>query len=212
MSLITSFWFVISFSGCILRLLFFYYDVPNEEVKAISKELDKNKPLANYDIPASTVLVIDANGENRGELKLEEAISAANAEELDLVCVAPNAKVPVCRFMDYRKYCYDMQRRAKENKKNQKMIVVKEIRVSPVIGENDFEVKVKNCREFLADDCKVKITLFYPRGKKRLLQMDSSTRVLDRFKEALADVSVVESVTSQGDKKTGIILVAKKTK
>ena len=114
--------------------------------------------------------------------------------------------------MDYRKYCYDMQRRAKENKKNQKMIVVKEIRVTPVIGNNDFDVKVKNCREFLADDCKVKISLYYPRGKKRLLQMDSSTKILERFVEALSDVAVVESTTMQGDKKTGILLTTKKTK
>jgi len=183
-----------------------------KEGKSISKEVDKNKPLANYDIPATTVLVIDANGENKGEMKLEDAIRAANSEDLDLVCVAPNAKVPVCRFMDYRKYCYDMQRKAKENKKNQKMIVVKEIRVTPVIGNNDFDVKVKNCKEFLADDCKVKITLFYPKGKRRLLQMDSSIKVLERFAEALADVATVESTTSVGDKKTGIVLVAKKSK
>lgn len=159
-----------------------------------------------------TVLVIDENGENRGAMKLEDAISAAKEKELDLVCVAPNAKVPVCRFMDYRKYLYDMQRRAKENKKNQKMIVIKEIRVTPVIGNNDFEIKVKNCRDFLADDCKVKISLFYPRGKKRLLQMDSSTKILERFAEALSDVATVESTTMQGDKKTGILLVTKKTK
>ena len=183
-----------------------------KEGKSISKEVDKNKPLANYDIPAATVLVIDNNGENKGEMKLEDAIRAANSEDLDLVCVAPNAKVPVCRFMDYRKYCYDMQRKAKENKKNQKVIVVKEIRVSPVIGDNDFEVKVKNCKDFLKDECKVKISLFYPKGKRRLLQMDSSVRVLERFAEALADVATVESTTAVGDKKTGIVLVAKKNK
>ena len=148
-------------------------------------------------------MVIDDNGENKGQMKLEDAIRAAKEKELDLVCVAPNAKIPVCRYMDYRKYCYDMQRRAKENKKNQKMIVVKEIRVTPVI---------KNCREFLADDCKVKISLYYPRGKKRLLQMDSSTKILERFVEALSDVAVVESTTMQGDKKTGILLTTKKTK
>lgn len=194
---------------CVFLLLWW---LTYKEVKNISKELDKNKPLANYDIHVETVLVIDENGENRGAMKLEDAISAAKEKELDLVCVAPNAKVPVCRFMDYRKYLYDMQRRAKENKKNQKMIVIKEIRVTPVIGNNDFEIKVKNCRDFLADDCKVKISLFYPRGKKRLLQMDSSTKILERFAEALSDVATVESTTMQGDKKTGILLVTKKTK
>lgn len=195
-----------------MHSLFFCYDLLIKEGKTISKELDKNKPLANYDIPASVVLVIDANGENKGEIKLEDAIRAANAEDLDLVCVAPNAKVPVCRFMDYRKYCYDMQRKAKENKKNQKIVVVKEIRVTPVIGNNDFDVKIKNCREFLGEGSKVKICLFYPRGKRRLLQMDSSVRVLDRFAETLADIANVEATTMNGDKKTAILLSPKKTK
>ena len=180
--------------------------------KIISKELDKNKPLANFNIPSSRVLVIDANGNKLGEMNLEDAVKAAQAEDLDLVCVAPNAKVPVCRFMDYRKYCYDMQRRAKENKKNQKMIVVKEVRVSPVIGENDFAVKVKNCKDFLADDCKVKVFLYYPKGKRRLLQMDSAFKILDKIVEALADVAVVESTISTGDKKTGVVLGPKKSK
>ena len=112
-------------------------------------------------------MVIDDNGENKGQMKLEDAIRAAKEKELDLVCVAPNAKIPVCRYMDYRKYCYD---------------------------------------------CKVKISLYYPRGKKRLLQMDSSTKILERFVEALSDVAVVESTTMQGDKKTGILLTTKKTK
>lgn len=178
----------------------------------ISKELDKNKPLANYNIPSSIVLVIDANGNKLGEMSLDDAVKAAQAEDLDLVCVAPNAKVPVCRFMDYRKYCYDMQRRAKENKKNQKMIVVKEVRVSPVIGENDFAVKVKNCKDFLADDCKVKVFLYYPKGKRRLLQMDSAFKILDKIVEALSDVAVVESTISTGDKKTGVVLGPKKSK
>lgn len=201
-----------NYCGCVLHSLFFCYDLLIKEGKTISKELDKNKPLANYDIPASVVLVIDANGENKGEIKLEDAIRAANAEDLDLVCVAPNAKVPVCRFMDYRKYCYDMQRKAKENKKNQKIVVVKEIRVTPVIGNNDFDVKIKNCREFLGEGSKVKICLFYPRGKRRLLQMDSSVRVLDRFAETLADIANVEATTMNGDKKTAILLSPKKTK
>ena len=158
------------------------------------------------------MLVIDQNGENKGEMKLDDAVRAAQLEELDLVCVAPNAKTPVCRFMDYRKYCYDMQRKAKENKKNQKMVVVKEVRVTPVIGDNDFAVKVKNCKEFLADDCRVKVYLYYPKGKKRLLQMESSAKVLDKFVEALADIASVESTIMNGDKKTGYVLAPKKIK
>ena len=151
-----------------------------KEGKSISKEVDKNKPLANYDIPATTVLVIDNNGENKGEMKLEDAIRAANSEDLDLVCVAPNAKVPVCRFIDYSKYRYDMQRKSREAKKNQKVVTIKEVRLTPVIGNNDFETKLKNGREFLNSGNKLKVTLYYPKGKKRMIQFESSKLVLDR--------------------------------
>lgn len=145
-------------------------------------------------------------------MSLQDAIKAANERELDLVCVAPNAKIPVCRFMDYQKYCYDMSRRAKENKKNQKIVVVKELRVTPVIGDNDFETKIKNCREFLAAGHKVKITLYYPRGKRRLLQMESSSKILDKFVEALEDVAAVDSTTVVEGRTTAIQLSAKKIK
>ena len=95
--------------------------------------------MANEDIDADIVLVIDENGVNLGQMKKEDAIKAAEAVELDLVCVAPKAAVPVCRFMDFKKYLYEIGRRAKDSRKNQKIVVVKEIRISPVIGEKDFE-------------------------------------------------------------------------
>ena len=145
-------------------------------------------------------------------MALEDAIKMANERELDLVCVAPNAKVPVCRFMDYQKYCYDMSRRAKESKKNQKIVVVKEIRLSPVVGENDFAVKVKNCLEFLEAGHKVKVNLFYPKGKKRLLQMDASSKILDKFAEALGDKAIVESTTVVDGRTTAILFGPKKNK
>lgn len=201
--------------GALLRSLLFllWYLKFAKEERAISKNLDnKNRPLANEEIKAEFVLVIGEDGQNFGQMRLEEAIKAANERELDLVCVAPNAKVPVCRFTDYQKFCYDMQRRAKESKKNQKIVVVKELRVTPVIGDNDFAVKVKNCREFLAAGNKVKITLFYPRGKRRLLQMDSSSKVLDRFTEALEDISTVDATTKVEGRVTSVSLSPKKIK
>ena len=206
---------MIDLVGALLRSLLFllWYLKTKKEEKAISKNLDnKNRPLANEDIKAEFVLVIGEDGQNFGQMRLEDALKAANERELDLVCVAPNAKVPVCRFTDYQKFCYDMQRRAKESKKNQKIVVVKELRVTPVIGENDFAVKVKNCREFLADGHKVKITLYYPRGKRRLLQMESSSKVLDRFVEELDDVATVEATTKVEGRVTAVSFGPKKIK
>lgn len=158
------------------------------------------------------MLVIDENGVNLGEMSKEDAIKAADKVDLDLVCVAPKAKVPVCRFMDFKKYLYEIGRRAKDSRKNQKIVVVKEIRLSPVIGGNDFETKLKNCKEFLADGSKVKVTLFYPKGKRRLLQMESSNLILDKFVEALSDVATVESTVQVEGRTTAVILTMKKTK
>ena len=180
---------------------------------SISKNLDnRNRPLANEDIEAEVVLVIGDDGQNHGQMALEDAIKMSNERELDLVCVAPNAKIPVCRFMDYQKYCYDMSRRAKESKKNQKIVVVKEIRLSPVVGDNDFAVKVKNCLEFLEAGHKVKVNLFYPKGKRRLLQMESSSKILDKFVEALGENATVEATTVVDGRTTAIQFGPKKNK
>lgn len=143
-------------------------------------------------------------------MKLAEAIKLAENQSLDLVCVAPNAAVPVCRFMDYSKYRYELQRKARDAKKNQKVVTVKELRVSPVIGEGDFETKLKNGREFLEDGDKLKIALFYPKKKRRLLQMESSAAVLERFITGLSDISVVESKTVVDGKVMAVVLTQKK--
>ena len=199
-----------------MRSLFFCYGIDLntiKEGKVISKNLDnRNRPLANEDIEAEVVLVIGDDGQNHGQMALSDAIKMANERELDLVCVAPNAKVPVCRFMDYQKYCYEMSRRAKESKKNQKIVVVKEIRLSPVVGDNDFAVKVKNCLEFLEAGHKVKVNLFYPKGKRRLLQMDSSAKILDKFVEAVGEKATVEATTVVDGRTTAIQFGPKKNK
>ena len=145
-------------------------------------------------------------------MKTQDAIKAADEAGFDLVCVAPQAKTPVCRYMDYKKYIFTINKRGKEGRKNQKVTVVKEIRVSPVIGGNDFTTKVKNCREFLADGDKVKVYLFFPKGKKRLLHSEESSKILDRFVEALSDVAVVESTITNEGKTTAVVLTMKKTK
>ena len=145
-------------------------------------------------------------------MAVEEAIRLANEQNLDLVCVAPNAKVPVCRFINYSKYRYDLQRKSREAKKNQKVVTVKEVRISPVIGENDFETKVKTGREFLNDGNKLKVSLFYPKKKKRLLQYESSSLILDRFANALEEIATIESRTTVDGKNMSIVLTPKNKK
>lgn len=179
----------------------------------ISKNLErKSDALVNENIKASRVLAINAEGEALGEMDLDEAIHLASEQNLDLVCVAPNAKVPVCRFIDYSKYRYDMQRKSREAKKNQKVVTIKEVRLSPVIGSNDFETKLKNGREFLNDGNKLKVTLYYPKGKKRMMQFDSSKDVLDRFVNALSEISTIEGRTAVEGKNMSIILGPKNKK
>ena len=179
----------------------------------ISKNLErKSDALVNENIKASRVLAINAEGEALGEMDLDEAIRLASEQNLDLVCVAPNAKVPVCRFIDYSKYRYDMQRKSREAKKNQKVVTIKEVRLSPVIGSNDFETKLKNGREFLNDGNKLKVTLYYPKGKKRMMQFDSSKDVLDRFVNALNEISTIEGRTAVEGKNMSIILGPKNKK
>lgn len=179
----------------------------------ISKNLErKNEALVNENIKAERVLAINAEGQSLGEMDLQEAIHLASEQNLDLVCVAPNAKVPVCRFIDYSKYRYDMQRKSREAKKNQKVVTIKEVRLTPVIGNNDFETKLKNGREFLNSGNKLKVTLYYPKGKKRMIQFESSKLVLDRFVNALDEISTVEGRTAVEGKNMSVILAPKNKK
>lgn len=179
----------------------------------ISKNLErKNDALVNENIKAERVLAINAEGQALGEMDLNEAIRLASEQNLDLVCVAPNAKVPVCRFLDYSKYRYDLQRKSREAKKNQKVVTLKEVRLSPVIGNNDFETKLKNGREFLNNGNKLKVTLFYPKGKKRMIQFESSGLVLEKFVNALDDIATVEGRTAVEGKNMSVILAPKNKK
>ena len=113
--------------------------------------------MVNDEIQAEVVLVISETGEQLGKLDLAEALRIADERGFDLVCVAPNAPVPVCRLMDYSKFRYEQIKKAKEAKKNQKIVQVKEVRLSPTIDSHDFETKQRNAKKFLTDGDKVKV-------------------------------------------------------
>jgi len=123
-------------------------------------------------------------------MSIEEAMKLAEEAEVDLVQIAPNAQPPVCRVIDYGKYKYEQTRREKEQKKKQKVIEIKEIRMSPNIDENDMNTKISAARKFLSKGDRVKVTIRF-RGRE-MAHMNNSRYILDDFASALEDVAVVE--------------------
>ncbi len=125
-----------------------------------------------------------------GIVPLKEALNMAREKNLDLVNVAPNAKPPVCRIMDYGKYKYEQSKREKEARKNQKIITVKEVKVRPNIEDHDLDVKIKNAKRFLENEDKVKVTVMF-RGRE-ITHSQLGKVICDRIAEALTDYAVVE--------------------
>jgi translation initiation factor IF-3 len=179
-------------------------------VLIISKNLDKkSETLVNENITFKEVLVIDEDGNQLGTMTPSEGVKLAEQKNFDLVCVAPNAKIPVCRFMNYSKYRYELQKKAREAKKNQKVLSMKEIWLSPVISSNDLETKLKSGRKFLLEGCKLKVTLRFT--KRRMIgMMNQNDTVLDRVAEKLSDISTVEQAPVLEGRNMTLILMPKK--
>ena len=145
----------------------------------------------NESIRAREVRLIDSNGEQLGVKSRDEALKIAQTRNLDLVLVAPNAKPPVCRIMDYGKYRYEQQKKEKEARKKQKVINVKEVRFSPGIGEHDFNTKLRNARKFIQNGDKVKASVRF-RGRA-ITHKELGQEVLDRLAEETKDIATVET-------------------
>ena len=144
----------------------------------------------NGQIRAKEVQLISDNGEKLGTVSLNEALNIAEEKNLDLVLVAPNGNPPVCKIMNYGKYKFEQAKKEKESKKKQKILEVKEIRITPNIEEHDFGFKSKNARKFLEDGNKVKITVRF-RGRE-VNNSKMGENVLNKFIKELEDISVVE--------------------
>ena len=154
------------------------------EGKAIS-ELFINEQIRDKE-----VRVIGEDGEQLGVMPTKEAQKLADDAGLDLVKIAPTAKPPVCKIVDYGKYRYEQARKEKEAKKKQKTVEIKEIRLSPNIDTNDLNTKMNAARKFLSKGDKVKVTLRF-RGRE-MAHMASSKHILDDFAENLSDVATLE--------------------
>ena len=144
----------------------------------------------NRQIRAKEVQLIGVNGEKEGVVSLEDALLKAEESDLDLVLVAPNTEPPVCKIMNYGKYKFEQAKREKEAKKKQKVLEIKEIRVTPNIEEHDFGFKCKNARKFIQDGNKVKITVRF-RGRE-VNNSKAGEIVLEKFISELEDISAVE--------------------
>lgn len=150
----------------------------------------KQELPTNRQIKAKEIQLIGDNGEKVGIIPLEEALEKAEEKNLDLVLVSPNAKPPVCKIMNYGKYKFEQAKKEKEAKKKQKVLEIKEIRVTPNIEEHDFSFKAKNAKKFLEDGNKVKITVRF-KGRE-VNNSKAGEVVLNRFIEELKEISVVE--------------------
>ncbi|MBP3352158.1 MAG: translation initiation factor IF-3 [Lachnospiraceae bacterium] len=146
--------------------------------------------LINEQIRDKEVRVIGEDGEQLGVMSIKEAMNLAEEAGVDLIKIAPTAKPPVCKIADYGKYKYEQMRREKEAKKKQKVIEIKEIRLSPNIDTNDLNTKANAARKFLTKGDKVKVSLRF-RGRE-MAHMNSSKHILDDFAELLADVAVID--------------------
>ncbi len=146
--------------------------------------------MINEQIRDKEVRVIGEDGEQLGIMSSRDAMKRAEEAGLDLVKIAPTAKPPVCKIVDYGKYRYELARKEKEARKKQRTIEVKEIRLSPNIDTNDLNTKINAARKFLSKGDRVKITLRF-RGRE-MAHMANSKHILDDFAQALSDICVME--------------------
>ncbi len=152
--------------------------------------ISKNELMINEDIRDKEVRVIDSDGSMLGVMPLKDAQNLAVTRNLDLVKIAPQAVPPVCRVMDYGKYLFELAKKEKEAKKNQKIVTIKELWIKPNIEDHDFEFKVKNAYKFLKDGDKVKISVRF-RGRE-MNYTSLGAQVLNKFAEAITEVGIVE--------------------
>ena len=170
--------------------------------------INVNEIQINEQIRDQEVRLIGPDGTQLGILSAKEAFFKARDMDLDLVKISPNANPPVCKIIDFGKYRYELVKKEREAKKNQKQVEVKEIRITPNIDVNDFNTKVNAGRKFLQKGNKLKVTLRF-RGRE-LTRMSASEHILTDFAKQLEDVGVMEKAPKIEERNMSIILSSKK--
>lgn len=168
----------------------------------------KENIRVNQEIRAREVRLIDAENQQAGVVALADALRMAEEAELDLVEVAPDAKPPVCKIIDYKKVIYEQKRRARDSKKRQKTIEIKEVKMRPSIDKHDYETKINHAKQFLEAGNKVKVTFTY-KGRERTHQ-DRAQKLLDQIMRDLEDIAIQEAVNRVGPNLSGLILSRKR--
>lgn len=164
--------------------------------------------MINEQITDKELRLIGSHGQQIGIVSLAEAMRQAEQEDLDLVLIAPTARPPVAKIIDYSKYRFEMIRKEKEAKKKQKTVELKEVRLSPNIEENDLKTKASAARRFLEKGNKVKVTLRF-RGRE-MSHMNETRHVLDEFVAQLSDLAVVDKPSKVEGRSIVVILSEKK--
>ncbi|MCQ2553749.1 MAG: translation initiation factor IF-3 [Clostridia bacterium] len=164
--------------------------------------------MINEQIRDKEIRLIGEDGEQLGIMSARDAQKLADEAGLDLVKIAPTAKPPVCKIVDYGKYRYEQARKEKENKKKQKTIEIKEIRLSPNIDTNDLNTKINAAKKFITKGDKVKVTLRF-RGRE-MAHMNASKHILDDFAQALEEVANVEKPAKVEGRSMTMVLGEKK--
>jgi translation initiation factor IF-3 len=164
--------------------------------------------MINEQIRDREIRVVGENGEQLGIMSPRDAMKLAEENGVDLVKIAPTAKPPVCKLVDYGKFKYEQTRKDKEAKKKQRIVEVKEIRLSPNIDDNDLNTKTSAARKFLTKGNKVKITLRF-RGRE-MAHMNQSKHILDDFAKSLSDIAAVEKMPKVEGRSMTMYLTEKK--
>ena len=165
--------------------------------------------MINEQIRDREIRLIGEDGQQLGIMSSREAMKIAREAELDLVKIAPQAKPPVCKIIDYGKYRYEQARKEKDAKKKQKTIEVKEVRLSPNIDSNDLNTKIASARKFIEKGNKVKVTLRF-RGRE-MAHVQSSRHILDEFAKALEDIALVDKPAKMEGRSMAMFLTEKRS-
>lgn len=198
--------FMLGVLHSVFLMLLVFNEFYKQEVLIISKDTAQ----VNEGIKAKEFLLISQNGEQLGVKTKAEAMQIAERMNLDVVLVAPNAKTPVAKIMNYGKFKFEQQKKEKEARKKQKIVTTKEIRLSPTIEKHDFETKLKNARKFLAKEDKVKVSIRF-KGRA-ITHKEIGQKVLENFSNEASDIATVEQKPKMEGRSMFLVLAPKKEK
>lgn len=164
--------------------------------------------MFNEKIPFREVLVIDVDGKQLGVMSKREALDVAYRQNLDLLCVAPKARPAVCKVLDYGRYHFEQQKKAKEAKRKQHVVEIKSLRLSPIIDTHDFETKVRQARKWIESGMKVKIDMRF-RGRM-MTRQEVGRQIMNDFLEEIKDIASIEKKPALEGNTMSTVLAPKK--